>query len=206
MSSVASGVLLVADLTRTALPDLLRYYGLAVEMLPAGAPIPGSHWGEPEAGLVAARLFVRGDTPVHSALHEACHYLCMSPARRARLTGDAGGDYEEENAVCFLQIVLADRLDGVGRERLMADMDAWGYSFRLGSARTWFEQDAADARAWLVGHGLLSTDGRPTGALRSAEPPGLFPAQSERSGSSVPERSNGIDVRNPPMCTLPFRR
>ena len=33
--------------------------------------------------------------------------------------------------------------------RLMADMDAWGYSFRLGSARAWFENDAEDARRSL---------------------------------------------------------
>jgi len=39
--------------------------------------------------------------------------------------------------------------------RVMADMDAWGYTFRLGSARAWFEHDAEDARAWLVARGLL---------------------------------------------------
>ena len=38
---------------------------------------------------------------------------------------------------------------------LLADMDAWGYSFRLGSARRWFEEDAADASAWLTQRGLL---------------------------------------------------
>jgi hypothetical protein len=31
----------------------------------------------------------------------------------------------------------------------MADMDAWGYSFRLGSTRAWFEADAEDAREFL---------------------------------------------------------
>jgi hypothetical protein len=45
--------------------------------------------------------------------------------------------------------VLADQLPGVGRDRLMADMDAWGYSFRLGSTRAWFEHDAGDAREFL---------------------------------------------------------
>jgi len=34
-------------------------------------------------------------------------------------------------------------------------MDAWGYSFRLGSAQAWFEQDAEDARSFLVARGLL---------------------------------------------------
>ena len=181
MSPAEPRVLRIGDLPPGALPALVRPYGLVVEMLSAGAPIPGSHWGEPEAGLVAARLFVRADTPVHSALHEACHYICMSPDRRARLTGDAGGDYDEENAVCFLQILFADDLPGVGQERLMADMDAWGYSFRLGSTRAWFEEDSADALAWLVAHGLLGTDNRPTGALRSAEWPAFGIPRSERA-------------------------
>jgi hypothetical protein len=42
----------------------------------------------------------------------------------------------------------------VGRERLMRDMDAWGYSFRLGSTRAWFEQDAENARDFLKARGL----------------------------------------------------
>jgi hypothetical protein len=37
----------------------------------------------------------------------------------------------------------------------MADMDAWGYSFRLGSAARWFQEDADDARQWLAARGLL---------------------------------------------------
>jgi len=36
----------------------------------------------------------------------------------------------------------------------MSDMDAWGYTFRLGSALAWFEHDADDARAWLRARGL----------------------------------------------------
>ena len=36
------------------------------------------------------------------------------------------------------------------RDRMFADMDTWGYSFRLGSTRAWFEGDAEDAMAWLV--------------------------------------------------------
>ena len=62
----------------------------------------------------------------------------------------------EEDAACYLQILLADHLPGVGRDRLMADMDAWGYSFRLGSARAWFETDAEDARAFLAERGLVA--------------------------------------------------
>ncbi|MFP4209060.1 MAG: hypothetical protein ACLFSC_10405 [Wenzhouxiangella sp.] len=122
-------------------------------------PIPGSFWGDEEAGLIDNRLYARADTPIHSILHEACHWLCMDEDRRTSLHTNAGGDYDEENAVCYLQILLADRLPGFGRERCMSDMDAWGYSFRLGSARKWFEEDAEDARAWLIGRGILGGDG-----------------------------------------------
>jgi hypothetical protein len=110
---------------------------------------------------------LRSDTPIHSVLHEACHYICMDEERRSGLDTNAGGDYDEENAVCFLQILLADEIPGYGRDRMMADMDAWGYTFRLGAARAWFERDAADAIAWLVGYGLLSPDGEPAFTIRS---------------------------------------
>jgi hypothetical protein len=63
--------------------------------------------------------------------------------------------------------VLADEIDGVGRDRLMSDMDAWGYSFRLGSTQLWFEGDAEDARKWLIEKGLLSKSGTPLFRLRA---------------------------------------
>jgi hypothetical protein len=162
----AVGVLAVADIGMQALSDLLAPYGLVCEQVADAAPIPGSFWGDSEAGLVGRRLLLRLDTPVHSALHEACHFVCMTAARRDGLHTDAGGDYDEENAVCYLQILLAGQLPAVGSERLMRDMDAWGYSFRLGSARRWFEHDAADARHWLQVHGLIDGAQRPTGRLR----------------------------------------
>ncbi len=156
-----------AQLALGALESLLAPYGLEPRWLPPGSGIPGSFWGPPEAGLVGDALHLRPDTPVHSALHEACHYICMDGGRRARLHTDAGGDALEEAAVCYLQVLLADHLPGVGRDRLMADMDAWGYSFRLGSARAWFEQDADDALRWLRRHGLVDAAGRPTWRARA---------------------------------------
>jgi len=159
-------VLLIADIDLDRFRDLLGGYGLHVETLARGASIPGSYWGEPEAGLVGERLLVRPDTPVHSALHEACHYICMDETRRSGLHTDAGGTDLEENGVCYLQILLADAVPGIGRERMWADMDAWGYSFRLGSARTWFEDDAEDARAWLEQHALIDAGGSVTGRPR----------------------------------------
>jgi hypothetical protein len=65
---------------------------------------------------------------------------------------DATDSAEEEDAVLVLQALLADELPGVGAARILADMDAWGYTFRLGSARAYVEQDA-DA-AWMLLHRL----------------------------------------------------
>jgi hypothetical protein len=158
-------VLCLEHIDGTALERLLASYGLSVARVPAGAPIPASYWGEREAGLKGNSLFARPDTPLHSMLHEAAHYLCMSAARRAALERDAGGEDLEEAAVCYLQLLLADALPGIGSERLAADMDAWGYSFRLGSTRAWFAQDALDARAWLIAHGVILPDGQLSGHL-----------------------------------------
>jgi hypothetical protein len=85
----------------------------------------------------------------------------MDDERLARLNRDAGGDDLEECAVCYLQILLADALPGVGRKRIMQDMDQWGYSFRLGSTAAWFEQDSLDARKWLESNALIGANGRP---------------------------------------------
>jgi hypothetical protein len=163
---VTTPVLRVADVRFRKLTELLARFGLSVELLDDDAAITGSYWGEPEAGVVGRRVYVRLDTPVHSLLHEPCHVICMDEKRRTGLERDAGGDDTEEAAVCYLQILLADCLPGVGRDRLMQDMDSWGYSFRLGSSRAWFESDAADARAWLLEHGLLSAAGAPLFVLR----------------------------------------
>lgn len=161
----ADAMLRYAGADQRALHGLLARYRLRLQPVPDSGPIPGSYWGAPEAGLIGATLYAGVDTPVHSVLHEACHYICMTPERRAGVHTDAGGDYLEEGAVCYLQILLADHLPDLGRVRLMTDMDDWGYSFRLGSARAWFEDDAGDARAWLERHGL-ARDGHPTWRLR----------------------------------------
>ncbi|HRD66483.1 MAG TPA: hypothetical protein PKY50_10045 [Candidatus Competibacter sp.] len=163
-----TAVLTCVELGREPLITLLIRYGLTVVWIPPNSEIPGSFWGESEAGLIGDYLFVRDDTPVHSALHEACHYICMDAKRRAHLHTDAGGECIEENGVCYLQILLADALPGVGRARMCADMDAWGYSFRLGSARAWFEQDAEDVRAWLLESGLIDRDARPIWRVRQS--------------------------------------
>jgi hypothetical protein len=160
-------VLRVGQDPHPSLNELARRYGVELVQCAADVVPPGSYWGESEAGLRGNVLYVRADTPLHSLLHELSHYVCMSPARRAALDRDAGGDDDEESAVCYLQILLADELPPLGRERMLRDMDAWGYSFRLGSARAWFERDATDACIWLRRHGVVDGSHRPTFQLRT---------------------------------------
>ena len=166
MSTQHGDVMLVADLSLTALQQLLGRYGLQLVQQATDSSIEGSYWGDSEAGVIGLSVYVRPDTPLHSVLHEACHVVCMDERRRADLQTDAGGDDLEEAAVCYLQVVLADQLAGVGSPRLMRDMDAWGYSFRLGSTRRWWHEDAEDARAWLISKGLLTDSGEPLFVLR----------------------------------------
>lgn len=159
-------MLQVRDVPATAIAELLSRLGLKLVIETGDGEITGSFWGDTEAGIVKRDVFVRPDTPIHSMLHETCHTICMDERRRAGLRRDAGGDDLEEAAVCYLQILLADFLPGVGRERLMRDMDAWGYSFRLGRTALWFETDADDAIAWLRSNALIDNAGAPTFRLR----------------------------------------
>ena len=153
-------VLTLADIDRTHVAALLGRYGLQLVHVDDGAAIPGSYWGEPEAGLVGATVFARADTPVHSLLHEAAHLIVLPPDKRATVHTDATDSVAEEDAVCVLQSLLGDAIPGVGAARVFADMDAWGYTFRLGSAREYVEQDASDAWQWLHDRGLADAETR----------------------------------------------
>jgi hypothetical protein len=159
-------VLLLNATGRVELVLLLERYGLDLVLVAPEQVIPGSYWGEREAGLIGAKIYARLDTPLHSVLHETAHFACMTPERRAGLDTDAGGDDAEESAVCYLQILMAESLPYAGAERMCRDMDEWGYSFRLGSAAQWFAEDAEDARRWLEQHGLIDAAGRVTHTLR----------------------------------------
>ncbi len=160
-------MLTVADLPSQALQNLLDPYAIQVKIVPNNEEIPGSFWGESEAGIIKNNLYVRPETPVHSALHEACHYICLDSHRRNNLDTDAGGDYDEENAVCYLQILLGAKLSGCSADTLMNNMDSWGYTFRLGSALAWFRDDAEDAQQWLLREQLIDQDNVPTDRLRT---------------------------------------
>ncbi len=151
-----------ADAVWPQLGSVLQRYDLKLERVADAVDIPGSYWGESEAGLRGAVVYARADTPAHSVLHETSHVVCMSGARRAVLDTDAGGGYDEENAVCYLQILLGCQVYGTDIARVCADMDAWGYTFRLGSAQAWFERDAGEPLAWLQHHRLLDAQRTPT--------------------------------------------
>jgi hypothetical protein len=155
-------MLRIGELPHEALAEVLERYRTRRLEVPPGAEIPGSYWGGSEAGLIGDCLYLRADTPLHSALHELAHRVCMDAARRDALHTDAGGSDEEECAVCYLQLVLAECMPGAGRVRLLADMDTWGYSFREGSAAAWAAGDGLEARAWLHDRGLIDAAGRPT--------------------------------------------
>jgi len=149
-------VLLCKDINLKKLQALLARYGMDIKSVNDNESIPGSFWQPPEAGLISNTLYIRDDTPVHSALHESCHYVCMDDERRKNLDTNAGGNYQEEDAVCYLQILLSDYITEMNQKRMMSDMDEWGYSFRLGSAKAWFEEDAEDAHAWLEKNNIVN--------------------------------------------------
>jgi hypothetical protein len=158
-----TGIPAVQLLRDIAFPDvtaLLARYDLHLQLVGDGAAIPGSYWGEPEAGIAGHTVYARSDTPVHSLLHEAAHLIVLEPERRAEIHTNATDSIEEEDAVCVLQALLGDALPGVGAQRVLADMDAWGYTFRLGSARAYVEQDAATAWQWLIARGIVDDNRR----------------------------------------------
>ena len=163
-----SRVVVLADLDRREVAALLAGYGARLIELAPDESIPGSYWGESEAGLIGDVVYARADTPAHSLLHELCHYVCMDDERRAALATDAGGNDDEESAVCYLQVLLAEKFRGFSAEQCLHDMDSWGYSFREGSARAWFEGDGQYARAWLLAHGLIDAKQQPINKLRRA--------------------------------------
>ena len=148
-------MLTLADIGFDAPAALLARYGLQLARVADGEAIPGSYWGDCEAGLIGTSVHARADTPVHSLLHEAAHLIVLPPERRAAVHTDATDSIEEEDAVCVLQALLGDALPGVGRDRILADMDAWGYTFRLGTAKAYVEQDADTAWQWLAARGLV---------------------------------------------------
>ena len=153
-------VLTLADISEADVAALLSRYGLRLVRIADSESIPGSFWGEPEAGLIGETVYARGDTPIHSLLHEAAHLIVLPADVRIAVHTDATDSIAEEDAVCVLQSLLGDALPGVGATRVLADMDTWGYTFRLGSARAYVEDDAEAAWAFLQERGLVDAQRR----------------------------------------------
>ena len=150
-----AAVVRISDINVEHAQQLLGCFSLELRVVEDGELIPGSYWGECEAGIIGSTVFVRPDTPIHSLLHEACHLIVLPIEKRPSIHTDATDSIAEEDATCYLQLLLADYIQGFGFERACQDMDTWGYTFRLGSARAWFEHDAEDANAFLCQLGLL---------------------------------------------------
>jgi hypothetical protein len=151
-------MLLMSDIGFDAPRKLLARYQLELIQVADNNIIPGSFWGECEAGIIGNIVYARSDTPVHSLLHEAGHLIVLPLELRQSIHTDASDSIAEEDAVCVLQALLGDQLPGVGRERIWADMDQWGYTFRLGSAKAYFKNDANDAFNFLIDKKIISSD------------------------------------------------
>jgi outer membrane lipopolysaccharide assembly protein LptE/RlpB len=62
-------VLLVNAIDRLRILELLLdRYGWSLTLVAPGEVIPGSYWGEREAGLIGSKMYARLDTPLHSVL------------------------------------------------------------------------------------------------------------------------------------------
>lgn len=146
--------------------SLFDRYELQLNEVAANSDIPYSFWGAPEAGRHQSQLYAREDTPIHSLLHEACHFICMPPSGRKQAEIDAGGSAQEENACCYLQLLLSDFIPGFSKNIHLHDMNSWGYNFRLGSSSRWFYADTDDERQWLMRHDIINEDDQPTWNLR----------------------------------------
>ncbi len=164
-------VLRLQHVDAVELAAFLLRWSLNLRICDIDQPIPGSFWGDDEAGLIDRDLFAWPSTPLHSIFHEASHFICMDDKRRLVLHTNAGSDVAEENAVCYLQVLLAGAYAPMGFEKMFTDMDSWGYSFRLGSSRRWFYEDADDARDWLLEHDLIDEKNRVLQRLRGVDRP-----------------------------------
>ena len=61
-------MLLVTNVVRESLDEILSRYDLTLVVEKDGDAITGSFWGESEAGIVERNVFVRLDTPIRSKM------------------------------------------------------------------------------------------------------------------------------------------
>ena len=160
-------MLRINGIDRVALAMLLARYGLELTLVAPQEVIPGSYWGDSEAGLIGHRIHARLDTPLHSVLHEAAHSICMTPERRAGLDTDAGGD-DAGGVRRVLSAGAAGRCAAGGRAAsgCSATWTSGATASGWAAQQPGSNQDADDARAWLVKHGVLDAQCRVTYANR----------------------------------------
>ncbi|MDB6163306.1 MAG: hypothetical protein JWL98_738, partial [Xanthomonadaceae bacterium] len=60
--TINGDVLLLRDIAIADVTALLARYDLQLQVVPDGGPIPGSYWGEPEAGIISNVVHARADT------------------------------------------------------------------------------------------------------------------------------------------------
>ena len=87
-------MLLVNGIDRLSLQLLLDRYGLALQLVAPDEVIPGSYWGEREAGLMGSKIFARLDTPLHSVLHESAPPLLDTVPMPLRALEERRGVFE----------------------------------------------------------------------------------------------------------------
>ncbi len=160
-----------------------RAYGARLERVPAGAAIPGSYWGDTEAGLdrqhrVRARRHARAFVPARAlSLHlHGRRAPCRARDRRRRHATTRSA----ASATC--RCCSPSGSTASAQRAACATWTRGATRFREGSARAWFDGDGAHARAWLLDHGLVDSAGQPTLRLRVV------------SGANGPPRNNFVIV------------
>ncbi len=185
-----SRVTSLGDIEPAAIERLLTAFGLSLAGVAPGASIPGSYWGDSEAGLVGDRLFARADTPVHSLLHELGHYVCMDPTA-ARCARHRCGRRRRRGSGRVLPAGVARRraCEASAASAASRDMDTWGYSFREGSARAWLAGDGVPRR--VLGSRRTASSTRPRvrrGGCARTVPPGRNAIDATAASGSARRR------------------
>jgi len=119
------------------------------------------------------------------------------------LDTDGRRDHAEENAVCYLQIILAQSLPNVGRERMCRDMDEW-------AIRSGWEVP----RNGLIRMPRMRAIGDAARRARFAQPPHVClpvaqvhvaPNPARRTVRNSWRAARDLDF-SPPMCPPPLAR
>lgn len=142
-------VLCLVELGEVLVVVLFVCFDLWFECVVDGELIFGSFWGDEEVGIIGIIVYVCGDMLVYLLLYEVCYLIVLLLECCVVVYIDVIDLIEEEDVICYLQIVLVDVFLGVGCDWLMVDMDVWGYLFWFGLICVWFEQDVENVCQFL---------------------------------------------------------